>query len=279
MESKVQDIRKILGIDTECNLAEVVITPKMARELIKYNTNNRIRQKQREKEYIADMKENKFVVAESMIGFNAAGELTNGQSRLYACIESNKEFTAVVYMKLEQNIHMDTGRTRKTVDNIKLSGALKNICNDNSNSIMTVKALLRVSKSSSRVRDEEVVDFCKKHAKIIDKTYELGLLSLNGGKKAVFKVEIAAALLSAAINGVDMDTLVHIRNMLTEGMSVDNRDKIILNYREKAFELYGSNSGSVRKQLYFGAQHMIYVYTNKMKTTSIKMDSEYYPIF
>lgn len=279
MTSKTQDIRRILGINAECDLAEVVITPEMARELIKYNTKNRSRQKQREKEYIADMKENKFAVAESVIGFNKIGELTNGQSRLHACIESNEAFTAIVYMKLEQNIHLDTGRTRKTVDNIQLAEALKGICNDNSNSIMTVKSLLRVSRSAPRVRDEEVVDFCKKHAEIIDRAYEFGLLNLSGGKKAVFKVEIAAALLSAAINGVDIDTLVHIRNMLTEGMSVDKRDKIILNYREKAFELYGSNSGSVRKQMYLGAQHMIYVYVNKMRTTSVKMDSEYYPVF
>lgn len=278
MTTKTQDIRKILGIPMDCDLAEIVITPEMARELLKYNTNNRARNKQREKEYIDDMKEDKFIVAESMVGFNKAGELTNGQGRLYACVESKKAFTAIVYMKLEQSIHMDTGRARKTVDNIKLSGALKNICNDSSNSIMTVKALLRVSRSAPRVRDEEVVNFCKKHAKIIDKAYELGLLNINGGKKAVFKVEIAAALLAAAINGVDMDTLVHVRNILTDGMSIDSKDKIILNYREKAFELYGNNSGSVRKQLYFGAQHMIYVYENKMRTTSIKMDSEYYPI-
>lgn len=270
MTTKTQDIRKILGATMDCNLAELVITPEMARELLKYNTNNRARNKQREKEYIEDMKEDKFIAAESMIYFNKAGELTNGQCRLYACVESKKAFTAVVYM--------NTGRTRKTVDNIKLSGALKDTCNDNSNSIMTVKALLRVSRSTPRVRDEEVINFCKKHAKIIDKAYELGLLNINGGKKAVFKVEIAAALLAAAINGVDMNTLVHVRNILTDGMSIDNKDKIILNYREKAFELYGSNSGSVRKQLYFGAQHMIYVYENKMRTTSIKMDSEYYTI-
>lgn len=279
MTNKPQEIRKILGIAPDCDLAEVVITPAMARELIKYNTNNRTRSKEYEKEYAADMREGKFVMAETMVGFNRKGEMTNGQGRLYACIDANKKFTTVVCMKLEQNIHMDKGRSRKTADNIKLAGALKGICNDSSSSVMTVKALLRTSRSSARVRDEEVVDFCKKHAKIIDKTYELGLLNIKGGKRAVFKVEIAAALLAAAINNVDLNKLVHIRNILTEGMSVDSSDKIILNYRDKAFELYGNNSGSVRKQLYFGAQHVIYVYDNKMRTTSVKMDSEYYHVF
>lgn len=277
--SNLCKIREILGLDDECYLAEVVITPKMARELLKFNTKNRARHKGRENEYIADMKEGKFTVQESMVGFDSEGVLTNGQGRLHSCVESSIEFLTVVYLRLEQNIHMDTGRTRKTVDNIQLAGALRGICNDNANTIKTVKGLLRVSQCAARVRDEEVINFCKAHAKIIDKAYEMGLLNLSGGKKAVFKLEIAAALLAAAINNVDMNDLVYIRNMLTEGMSVDARDKIILNYREKAFELYGNNSGSARKQIYFGAQHMIYVYTNNLKTKSVKIDSEYYPIF
>jgi len=278
MSSKLNEIRKILGLKPDCSLAEVVITPTMAKELVKFNTKNRARQKAREKEYTADMREGKFAVSESMLGFNSEGELTNGQGRLYSCIESNTSFTSVVYLKLEQNIHMDTGRTRTTVDNLQLAEALVGICNDNANTIKSVKTLLRVGRGASRVRDEEVVDYCKKHAATIDKAYELGLLNLTGGKNAVFKAEIAAALLVAAINGVDFNKLVHIRNILTTGMSVANSDKVILNYRDKAFELYGNNSGSVRKQLYLGLQHTIYCYVNNMKNTKIVVDSEYYPL-
>ena len=278
MASKLNEIRKILGLKPDCSLAEVVITPDMATELIKFNTKNRARHRGREKEYTADMREGKFCVSESMIGFNSEGELTNGQGRLYSCIESGTAFTSVVYLKLEQNLHMDTGRTRRTVDNIKLSEALVGVCNDSGDTIMSVKTLLRIARGTSRVRDEEVIEFCKKHAAIIDKAYGAGLLNLHGGKKAVFKSSIASAFLIAAINGVDFNDLLYIRNLLTDGMSINSRDKIILNFRDKAFELHGTETSSVRKQLYLGLQYTIYCYVNNKKTTKIVVDSEYYPL-
>lgn len=273
---KQKEIKKILG--TSSNLCKVTITPDMARELLKYNTENRTRNKAREKEYIQDMKEGKFCLSESMIGFNKHGVLTNGQSRLYACVESGFSFQSVVSLELEQNIHMDTGRGRTTVDNIKLSKALKDICNDHPSTIKTVKTMLRTANNAARVRDEAVIDFCKEHAEILDKSLELGLLNLNGGKRAVFRSEIAAGFLAAAINNVDLDDLVYIRGVLTEGCSIKDKDKIILSFRDKALELSSYHSGSARKQLYNGVQHTIYVYTNNKKNKVVKTDSEYYPV-
>ena len=275
--SKLNEIREILGMQSE-DLKIVTITPEMARELVKFNTKNRARQKQREKEYASDMKEGKFQLSESMIGFGSNGELTNGQGRLYSCIEANVPFQSVVCLSLEQNIHMDTGRVRKTVDNIKLSEVLNGVCNDHADTITTIKELLRLASNKGRVRDEEVVDFCKKYADTIDRTFELGLLNLHGGKKAVFKSDMAAAFLVAAINGVDLNKLVHIRNMLTDGMSVDKKDKVILNYREKAFELSQHTSGTTRKQRYFGLQNVIYCYVNGKKSSQVIVDREYYPL-
>lgn len=278
MANQLQQIRSLLGMSTNCNLKQVTITPDIATELLKFNTHNRPRQKKREKEYAADMKEGKFGLQESMISFDSSGVLTNGQTRLYACIMASTNFNTTVYIGLEQNLHMDTGKARNTVDNIQLSGVLDGVIDTNSNSILTVKQLLRLSQGVSRVRDEEVVKFCNKYKKEINSCDSLGLITLHGGKKYLFRSDIAAAFLAAHINGVDLTDLAHIRNVLTDGRSIDSSDIIIQNYRDKVLELGSSKSGTIKKQLYYGAQHTIYCYVNHKKVKLIKLDCEYYPI-
>lgn len=279
MDKNTVKIRKILGMGNK-DLAVVIITPDMAQELLAFNTNNRPRQKNYEKEYAEDMIEDKFGISESVIGFND-GVLTNGQTRLQACVASGKPFETIVYLKLAQNIHMDTGKGRSDVDNIRLNKAVSDYIDDNANSIKTVKALIRTSQSKPRVRVEEVVEFCKDHAEAINKSSEFGLLNLTGGRKYVFKVEIAAGFLAAAINGVSMEDLAHVREIITYGRSEDDRDIVILNFRDQILILCGNGgaaSGSVRKQLYYGTQHAIYSYVNNTKAKVSKLDSEYYPV-
>ena len=278
MTKFVREIRDILGMEEDINLKQVRITPDMASELLKFNTHNRTRQKAREKEYAKDMEEGKFGLQESMITFDENGILTNGQTRLHACVLAKKEFSTTVFIGLEQNLHMDTGKSRNSVDNIQLSGVLHGVIEDNANSIKTVKALLRLSQHQSRVRDEEVIDFCKKYSKYITDADNLGLLNLTGGKKFLFKAEIAASFLAATINGVSLTDLAHIRTILTDGRSVDDRDRVIQNFRDKVLEIGMSSSGTVKKQIYYGTQHVIYCYTNRKKTTTVRTESEYYPI-
>ena len=279
MDKNTTKIRKILGLGNK-DLGIVTITPDMAQELLAFNTNNRPRQMNYEREYAEDMLENKFHISESVIGFND-GVLTNGQTRLQACIASGREFETIVYLKLVQNIHMDTGKGRSDVDNIRLNKAVSEYIDDNASSIKTVKALIRTCKSKPRVRVEEIVQFCKDNSEAINKASEFGLLNLTGGKKYVFKVEIAAGFLAAAINGVAMEDLAHVREIITYGRSTDERDIVVLSFRDNIHTLCGNGgaaSGSVRKQLYYGTQHAIYSYVNNTKAKVSKLDSEYYPI-
>jgi len=276
-KNAVKEIRTLLNMK-DINLKQVTITPKTAQQLLQYNTNNRARQKVREKEYAQDMREGKFGLQESMISFDENGVLTNGQTRLYACIDAQCNFDATIFIGLNQNLHMDTGKSRTTVDNIRLSKALDGIINDNPFSIQSVKTLLRVSQHINRVRDEEVVKFCKEHADKIDEAYEYGLLNLSGKRKYVFRSEIAAAFLAACINDVDINDLIHIRAILTDGRSVDEKDIIIQNYRDKIINFSGNSTYLVKKQAYLGAQHVIYCYTNRKRNRAILVDREYYPI-
>lgn len=281
MTQAVQNIKGLLEMNSDCNLKQVEITPEIATELLKYNTHNRPRQKKREKDYAKDMEEGKFKLQESMISFDNDGVLTNGQTRLHACISANKSFPATVCIGLNQSIHMDTGKTRNMVDNIQLNGAVDEYINANNHSIKTVTALLRFKNYRQRIRGEEVITFCKQYGNIIDSAYDAGLLNLKGSQQYLFKSEIAAAFLVAMMNGADRTELMHIRSVLTSGQSLSKQDEIITHLRDKLLIWGASGHASTnitRKQIYYGTQHVIYTYINKNKTKAIRTDIEYYKL-
>lgn len=276
--SKINEIKKILGMKSNENLKIVTITPEIADKLLMYNTHNRPRQLKRIKEYTADMKIGKWVLSESCIGFDSNGVLTNGQTRLEACINANAEFESIVCTCLEQNTHIDTGNVRKVVDNIILNGDADDYINVNASSLKVVCELLRLKNYNQRVTAEPVIEFCKQYGKFIDKAYDNGLLSMRGQTTGLFKAQIAAAFLVALMNGVDVTTLAHIRTVLTSGMCKSSNDEIIIRWRDKLLSFNGTSSNVIKKQIYLGTQDVINsVYTGKSKK-KITTDTEWYPI-
>lgn len=276
----ITEVKGILGFDNDQNLGFVRITPEIAEQLLKYNKHNRPMQSTRVKEYANDMEHGKWCLSESVIGFGNDGVLTNGQTRLQACIQSNTSFQSIVCTCLEQNIHMDTGNTRRVVANIMLNGEVDSYINPNANSLKTVLEVIRISNNKQRVTAEPVVEFCKRYGYYIDSAYNNGLLTLQGSERGLFRVQIAAAFLAATMNHVDKTALMRIRTVLTSGMTSDPSEEIIIRWRTQLIKLssgIGSQSAVNTKQIYLGTQHVIYCISNNKKTKSILTDKEYYP--
>lgn len=279
--NNISKIRALLKFKPNETVKTITITPEIASELLVYNTHNRPRQKSREREYAEDMKIGKFGMQESMVSFDENGVLTNGQTRLYACVRANTSFKTTVFIGLAQNIHMDTGKTRSIVDNVKLNDAVSDYMNCNNVSIKVVNEVLRIKHNIySRVRVEELVEFCKKYGSYIDDLYNLSILSTRGNPSALFKVQISAAFLIAYLNGVEIEDLKHIREILTSGQSVSDCDIIIQKFRDKLMQIQsnGGISSALRIQVYCGTQYVIWCYTQGKKVKRVIMNNEYYPI-
>lgn len=278
--SNIAKIRSLLGMQST-NTAIVTITPETANKLLQFNTHNRPVNNKRVKEYEADIRNGKWCLSESVIGFSADGVLTNGQTRLLACINADKSFDSIVCTCLEQSIHMDTGNVRKVIDNIILNGDADNYINVNANSLKVVCEIIRMKNGQARVAPETVVNFCKSYGSFIDKAYDCGLIAMNGTEKGLFRVQIAAAFLVALMNGVESSTLTHIRTLLTSGMTSEESEQVIINWRTSLVRLSsgaGTNSKVNRRQIYLGTQHMIHSIDTGKGGKRIKTDVEYYPV-
>lgn len=278
MTSNIERIKKLVGMSYNSDVAIVTITPAIAEELLKYNTHNRPRQERRIKEYIADMQKGKWVLSESAIGFDKDGVLTNGQTRLEACVKSGKSFQTILCTVLEQNIHMDTGNVRRVIDNIILNGDADELICVNRVSLSTVCDVLRII-GHQRVTPEPVIEFCQKYGKYIDNAYNNGLLINTGNVSGLFKVSIASAFLVACINDVDLSLLMHIREVLTTGITTDEKDTIIIRWRDKLISMNGSGTTACKKMLYYGTQDLIHTLEHNKKRKIVKTDTEWYPVF
>ena len=95
------------------------ITPEVAHDMLGVNTHNRTTHRNA---YAKDMADDKWQVNGSTIVFSKTGLLLDGQTRLLACVESNKAFDTFVVRGVDPmaQFTMDTGNPRSLSDMLKL---------------------------------------------------------------------------------------------------------------------------------------------------------------
>jgi hypothetical protein len=173
---------------------------------------------------------------------------------------------------------MDTGNVRKVIDNIILNGDADDYINVNHNSLKVICELSRLCNRNQRVTPEPIVEFCKKYGKYVDDAFTAGLLTLSSNTAGLSRVQIAAALLAALLNGVDITTLSHVRTVLSTGIVSEENDSIIILWRDKLLKFGGDNKTATRRQIYLGTQSIINsIYTGKC-LKRVHTDCEYYPV-
>jgi hypothetical protein len=97
----------------------VTITPAMAKEFLKSNTNNRSLKEKRIRNYAKDMLEDKWICdTGETIKFLSNGLLADGQNRLHAIIKANIPVKMQVAFGLDEQVFkvIDTGCSRNAID-------------------------------------------------------------------------------------------------------------------------------------------------------------------
>ena len=105
----------------------ILITPEIATQLLDLNTNNRAVKEHTKNKYARDMSSGKWVFNGEPIQILENGEMTNGQHRLFSCIESGESFWSIVIWGLPELARMtiDVGPSKSTADHLRMLG-LKN---------------------------------------------------------------------------------------------------------------------------------------------------------
>lgn len=278
----VADIKRLLGVSYKSSCDDVTITPRVAEELLKFNTNNRPVNRRALKRYISSMEKGDFVKSTDTISFDKDGKLINGQHRLLACVQAGKPFESTVQFNGIQHLEVDRGVTRTPEDNILISGFISGVSKD---AIRASKFILARLNGQQRVENDELKSLVEYNRDIIEKLDGLGVLKTQSQVWGVYRVYTPAALLSAAMCGVDLTTILHIKDVILTGIMSSPDDAILIKLRDnlgkKKVTTKKTNQDAAK---YYMIQHCIYLYLNGKgtddKKIKINRDKEYYtPIF
>jgi hypothetical protein len=102
----------------------VKITPAIATKWLEANTHNRAVSQRTVKEYAEQMAAGQWKLNGSTISFDSTDTLTDGQHRLWACIEANVPFKSLVVRGLGTDVFdtIDTGHKRTHADVLHVAG-------------------------------------------------------------------------------------------------------------------------------------------------------------
>ena len=107
----------------------VEITPDMARVLLKWNTpgpgkRNRPIARHQVMKLSKDIAARRWKLTGEALVIDSNGNITNGQHRLYGCIEANTPFTTVIIRGVNPHdfMVMDQGKTRRYMDQLPILG-------------------------------------------------------------------------------------------------------------------------------------------------------------
>lgn len=108
------------GLTTEI----VTITPDDAVEMLEANVNNRKIRQRTVEQFAQSMRKGEWVVNGEAIKFDHDGKLSDGQHRLWACVEAGVAFTTLVVrgVSAEAQGSMDQGVKRTLADTLRWKG-------------------------------------------------------------------------------------------------------------------------------------------------------------
>lgn len=279
------EIKRLLGIPLELSSARVDITPEAAEIILsRNNTNNRPISSRRVSLWEKSM-ESGFYLSNDMITFDNSGVLTNGQHRLTALVKYGKPQPFFVGFGVKNFMGMDTNKTRSVVDNALIFEE----CDSRLRSKEMARAHRIVkgayyfntgSYKSFQKTQKEYLDCSNKYANQLLDLYNAGVFSsitvtLGGKRKYITSTSVFSAYFLAYICGVDLDTLVHIHDILRTGVSGDAYNKPILALRELLLttEGGGATSDTIR---HTAVQDCIYRVCKKSKAKKVLTGKYYY---
>lgn len=269
----IQDIKDILGVSED--LANVNITPDMARRLLVYNTNNRKISDATVNKYAKCMENGEWFSDASMITFSSKGELTNGQHRLQAIIKSNTPVKFVVRLGVDNFNQMDRGKSRTVIDNLMLDDRFRDTELAKTKEIPSMASVMYRAVTGVATTDvNAVASILEKYGDDLVFLRDEGILF---GSKKINKKQISCAMLTAYVNGVNIELLRRVRNVLNTGICSGAEDSPIIALRDLALKTKGSGIG-VDKELYRCSLYCIYACERGIKRKVCKAADPKYSI-
>lgn len=236
----------------------VYITPEMAREWLKKNEINRRVSNQKVYNYAKDMEQGKWQLNGEPICFRKDGSLANGQHRLIAISRQTRAIPMMVIWGIDDDVNIyDRGRNRGLADTIGIP-----------NDVISIARGCLLMKGNTVASDGEVENFVNKHAKIIEKVFEVvPRVHKKGSTSRIHSNAMYdTAVFFALKSGVEGRLITEFWRVFSSGYvdKASNDPSPCLTLRNDLLEkkIKPVGSGESRKQAIYAIEKAVFDYAN-----------------
>ena len=271
-----------LQVKTENGLMEIEvldITPKYAKELLGYNTENRAVRKNRVTMYKKDIESGNWKANGVPIIIGNDGVLKDGQHRLIACVQSETTLKNQILIRLpkEDANCYDIGATRSTKDVASLEGVNEPYITNPSILAAVGYAYSRAHGNTNAVTKMEVVSEAIKYKEACEYIYYT-LYTRHGKINGIIVQGVIATIFNAYINGVDKTILDRFCKLLIDGIPESDEDISIIKLRDYLMT-YRYNGRGYANDTYYRCQKTLYNYIKGKPIIKYVVDNkEYYTL-
>ena len=214
-------------------IRKILITPELAKEMLKKNTNNRNISNAKLKQYSREMKNGLWMTdTGEPIKISETGVLMDGQHRLEALVNANKAiwFHVATGIKEDRFKILDTGKSRSSADILKING-VKNATTISSlinlyNNVYINKSKGNKATDYQILRPQEVLNMYNERPLYWQSVFSFADKMYNKFQKIWNKTEIA--LFKAMLDHIDGGISEDFIRQICEGVNVDMNCIILL---------------------------------------------------
>lgn len=257
------------------------ITPDDAERILSKNPMNRNLNKRVVDLYSEEMKSGRWYANGAPIFIDYDGNLKDGQHRLTAIVKSGVTMrnAIIVYLEKADAVCYDIGKVRSTQDTAMLMGInTVNIRNKSIASMITY--MLKHLKGFFKLMPKTlVIDVINENEDLCDFVREAYLNKNISAIRGLKIAGITAAIAAAWLNGYNSERLMHICDVLAEGIISDENDIGIIKLRDYLItNKYGTGT-DFNNEIYFQMQRILRNHEKNIITKQLgKKRIEYYKI-
>lgn len=209
MEYKsASQVKALLGMRNDEDIAKVSITPLMAEEILETcNIKNRNLNYKAASFLRNQFNSGNYFLSSTCIGFDENGTLTDGQHRLMAIsmCDEGKSFLMGVMFGVNQNMDMDTGRKRSLIDNALINDEFdERLKRVGASACVQVISTMLWFLSVKNFSQKQKRDICNYFATPLYECYKMGIFTK---KKTKLSNSVRLAFFAAHVNGVPNQVL------------------------------------------------------------------------
>lgn len=224
----------------------VLITPEMAKEFLKRNTNNRKIKTARINKYAAEMARGKWQINPEGISFYENGTLRDGQNRLLAIIKANTP----TYLNMttgvpNDSVICDRGAGRSLGDILYMSG-LTDLSNNTAQGVINLAFRYATGKQFT-ISEVAAGEFAGEYQDEIARAVATG--NAGGADYVCRKSSVCLALFCANLGGVDPKVLNRFCVVANTGHQSDASEDAAITFRNQIMKDYKGKTAGTSSQI------------------------------